>query len=102
MPANSSFPRNGVVSAETSVATRWTISRSLSRAAPRRPLSCVSCTLADRLLLKSAPPAIDGVIAGAVVEQRQSRSRGSEAGVDETLFPSLCFPPSVSLYGFLP
>jgi hypothetical protein len=47
--------------------------------------------------------AIDGEIAGGMVEQREAGAgnKGAEAdGV--TLFPSLCFPPFVSLYGFRP
>src|SRR5688500_3443756 len=94
-------PRHASVSAGTELAPAVDDQQEPSRAASRRALTCASGTLADRLLRKSAPPATDGAIAGGVVEQRQSRSRRREAGVDETpvsllVFPSICFALWVS------
>ena len=47
--------------------------------------------------------AIDGPVADGMVEQREAGAGGMrELKPTEHLFPSLCFPPSVSLYAFLP
>src|SRR5215211_1465792 len=46
--------------------------------------------------------AIDGPIAGGVVDSGKAGAGEGKLTLTKHLFLSLCFPPSVSLYGFLP